>query len=159
MKITVEYDVLASDWCNLLNTFIDGGVGREWWREVEVRTRKMVQQGDGITADTGHWITAQYGNVHVYREPCSWCVILRMHPECIGDKATDGKTWGWKGIGDVVQRKYTLTSHDLAKVANLAPDLFAEWLGSGERNLTTRFDANMADSFMQLAAFGVEVYG
>lgn len=159
MKVQVEVDVLASDWHNLICTFIEGGAGREWWREVEVQTCKLRHPDNPNTMGDGKWITANYGCEHVYREPRAWRIILRLQKEYVGSKATDGKKWGWGGVGCVLQREYVLMPAQLARVANLAPDLFGEWLGSGERNLTTAFDANCADSFMQLAAFGVEVFG
>lgn len=161
MKVQVEVDVLASDWQNLICTFIDGGVGREWWREVEVQQAQLGESDDPeMPPLTGRWLTADYGNEHVYRDTRHWRIVLRMHKQCVGDKCVDGKEhWGWDGPGSKVVNHYIIYPWDLAKVANLAPDLFGEWLGSGERNLTTKFDANCADSFMQLAAFGVEVYG
>jgi hypothetical protein len=159
MKLTAEYDIMASDWANLVQTFIDGGVGREWWGEVELQTRRAAVQPSIHDDRPDRWVTASYSNDHIYRTPDQWRIVLRMDKTCVGDKNTDGKRWGWGGLGTMVQKEYILGPMELMKVADLAPDLFGEWLGSGERNLTTRFDANCADSFMQLAAFGVEVYG
>lgn len=153
MKLKVEYDVLPSDWSNLFSTFIDGGVGREWWKLVEVQHFQAFKQG----AVAGRWIRADYGKDATYEDGKIWRVVLHTL-NARGDSCFDGTKWGWKGEGDKVQARYDLGPDEIIRAAQLDPALFVEWIESGERNISTGFDAGCADTIMQLAAFGTLVY-
>lgn len=158
MKIKIEYDILPSDWENLVTTFIDGGVGREWVKRVDVQVFHESKKKPMPIGPFGRWKSAPYGKSETYSDAHRWRLVLLTHKELHGDSCFDGVQWGWHE-GDKVQARYELGPEEIAWAADKSPQTFATWIESGERNISTKFDALDAEHIMQLACFGVAVYG
>lgn len=157
VELAITYDVLPSDWANLFSTLIDGGTARYWCSFASVQTVARYNVNPRGKARPKTWRWDNYGHDVTYEK--DWRAIIKVQKELRGSLCTDGKRWGHEGEGSKVHTQYTLLPKDIARVADLAPVLLAEWIESGERNISTRFDSGCADSIMQLACFGVEVFG
>lgn len=156
MKILIAYDVLPSDWSNLVSTFIDSGLSRYWCDFATVQARTKYRQAKPVPRIvSGRWRHAAYGADETYTS--DWRLVVKVDKALVGARCFDGKKWGWRE-GEIVKRRYDLTEEHFSRVADRAPGLFAEWLESGERNISTKFDACSTDSIIQLACFGVEVF-
>lgn len=156
MQIEITYEVLASDWSNLFSTLIDGSTARYWCSFASVQTvsRYKVHPSGKPCAKIWRW--DNYGDDVTYEK--EWRAIVKVHKELRGSLCTDGKRWGYDGEGSKVRSQYTLLPKHIARAANLAPKLIAEWIESGERNISTSFDSVCAERLIQLACFGVEVF-
>ena len=165
MKFKIEYEALPSDWNNLIVTIMDSGHYTHYWNEsIEFQVRALITidhpEIPGKKVRKGQWYAPRdisYGKDEVYAKR-EWRLVVTMADEDVGFNCFDGKTWGFRK-GDKVRKQYFLKPEDFVRGSQKHPQVFLEWLESGDRNISTRFDAHDADTILQLACFGVCVFG
>lgn len=150
----VQITVLPSDWANLITTFIEGGAANYWCKSAFVQTRVV---GKGALSK-GTWRRAKYSHPATYDGTKLWRLVVEPNKDSVGASLFDGATWGWE-VNGKVRARYGLHTHDFESAYDRGLGLFARWLEGGARETSTEFDAADAERIIQLACFGVEVFG